>query len=55
MNPGMADYAVHESYLELMLDLPWGEYSEDKFDLKKARKILDREHFGLEKVKERDH
>jgi ATP-dependent Lon protease len=53
MNPGMADYAVHRSYLELMLDLPWDEYSEDKFDLKKARKILDRDHFGLEKVKER--
>ncbi|OUV75309.1 MAG: endopeptidase La [Flavobacteriales bacterium TMED123] len=53
MSPGMADYAVHRSYLELMLDLPWDEYSEDKFDLKKARKILDRDHFGLEKVKER--
>ncbi len=53
MNPGMADYSVHRSYLELVLDLPWDEFSEDKFDLKKARKILDREHFGLEKVKER--
>ncbi len=53
MNPGMADYSVHRSYLELLLDLPWDEYSEDKFDLKKARKILDRDHFGLEKVKER--
>ncbi|MEE2700488.1 MAG: endopeptidase La [Bacteroidota bacterium] len=53
MNPGMADYAVHRSYLELLLDLPWDEFSKDKFDLKKARKILDRDHFGLEKVKER--
>ncbi len=53
MNPGMADYSVHRSYLELMLDLPWDEFSKDKFDLKKARRILDRDHFGLEKVKER--
>ena len=53
MNPGMADYSVHRSYLDLVLDLPWDEFSEDKFDLKKARKILDRDHFGLEKVKER--
>jgi len=53
MNPAMADYAVHRSYLELLLDLPWDEFSKDKFDLKKARKILDRDHFGLEKVKER--
>ena len=53
MNPGMADYSVQRSYLELMLELPWDEFSEDRFDLKKARKILDRDHFGLEKVKER--
>ena len=53
MNPGMADYSVHRSYLELILELPWEEYTKDKFDLKKARKILDRDHFGLEKVKER--
>ena len=53
MNPGMADYSVHRSYLELVLDLPWDEFTKDKFDLKKARKILDRDHFGLEKVKER--
>ncbi|MBC8265647.1 MAG: endopeptidase La [Flavobacteriales bacterium] len=53
MNPGMADYSVHRSYLELLLDLPWNEFSKDKFDLKKAKKILDRDHFGLEKVKER--
>ncbi|MEC8852860.1 MAG: LON peptidase substrate-binding domain-containing protein, partial [Bacteroidota bacterium] len=53
MNTGMADYSVHRSHLEFMLDLPWDEFSKDKFDLKKARKILDRDHFGLEKVKER--
>ncbi|WP_299104659.1 endopeptidase La [uncultured Tenacibaculum sp.] len=53
MNPQMAEYGVQRNYLELMLELPWGEYSQDKFDLKKAQKILDRDHFGLEKVKER--
>ncbi len=53
MNPQMAEYGVQRSYLELMLELPWGEYSKDKFDLKKAQKILDRDHFGLEKVKDR--
>ena len=53
MNPSMADYAVQRSYLELVLELPWNEFTEDKFDLKKAKKILDRDHFGLEKVKER--
>lgn len=53
MNPQMAEYGVQRNYLELMLELPWGEYSEDKFDLKNAQKILDRDHFGLEKVKER--
>ncbi|MFY0603288.1 MAG: endopeptidase La [Flavobacteriaceae bacterium] len=53
MNPQMAEYGVQRNYLELMLELPWGEYSKDKFDLKRAVKILDRDHFGLEKVKER--
>ncbi|WP_275315629.1 endopeptidase La [Tenacibaculum bernardetii] len=53
MNPQMAEYGVQRNYLELMLDLPWGEYSKDKFDLKRGQKILDRDHFGLEKVKER--
>ena len=53
MNPQMAEYGVQRSYLELMLELPWGEYSQDKFDLKNAQKVLDRDHFGLEKVKER--
>jgi ATP-dependent Lon protease len=53
MNPQAAEYGLQRSYLELLLELPWGEFSEDKFDLKKATKILDRDHFGLEKVKER--
>jgi ATP-dependent Lon protease len=53
MNPQMAEYGVQRNYLELLLELPWGEYSEDLFDLKNAQKILDRDHFGLEKVKER--
>lgn len=53
MNPSGAEYSVQLNYLELIVDLPWNEYSKDKFDLKNAEKILDRDHFGLEKVKER--
>ena len=53
MNPSMSDYAVQRSYLELILDLPWNEYTKDIFDLKKANKILNRDHFGLEEVKKR--
>ncbi len=53
MNPNAAEHSVQTNYLELLLDLPWQEYSEDLFDLNKAQKILDRDHFGLEKVKER--
>ncbi len=53
MNPAMADYSVQRVYLDLFLDLPWNEYTKDNFDLDKAKKILDRDHFGLEKVKER--
>tara|TARA_Y100000385_G_scaffold62941_1_gene61881 strand:- start:13361 stop:15772 length:2412 start_codon:yes stop_codon:yes gene_type:complete len=53
MNPAMADYSVQRAYLDLFLDLPWNEYTKDNFDLDKAKKILDRDHFGLEKVKER--
>ncbi|WP_457617283.1 endopeptidase La [Lutibacter sp.] len=53
MNPQVAEYSVQRNYLDLLLELPWNEYSEDKFDLKRAQKILDRDHFGLEKVKER--
>ena len=47
------EYSVQLNYLELMLDLPWNEYSEDNFDLAKTREILDKDHYGLEKVKER--
>lgn len=53
MNPAMADYSVQRAYLELVLDLPWGEYTKDHFDLKRAQKILDRDHFGLDEVKKR--
>jgi len=53
INPQAAEYSVQRNYLELLLELPWAEYSKDKFDLKRAQKILDRDHFGLDKVKER--
>ncbi len=53
MNPQVAEYSVQRNYLDLLLDLPWQQYSKDKFDLQRAQKILDRDHFGLEKVKER--
>ena len=53
MNPQVAEYSVQRNYLDLFLDLPWNEFSEDKFDLKIAQKILDRDHFGLEDVKKR--
>ena len=53
MNPSMSDYSVQRSYLELILDLPWNEFTKDIFDLKKANKILNRDHFGLEEVKKR--
>lgn len=52
-NPQMPDYTVQRNYIDLMLDLPWQKYSKDYFDLKKAQIILDRDHSGLEKVKER--
>ncbi len=53
LNPQIPEFSVQRNYLELMLDLPWGAYSKDKFDLQRAEKILDRDHSGLEKVKER--
>ena len=53
MNPQVAEYSIQRNYLDLFLDLPWNEYSEDKFDLKRAQKILDRDHYGLEDVKRR--
>lgn len=53
INPMAAEYPVAMNYVEFMLDLPWGEYTDDDFDLKRAKRILDRDHFGLEKVKTR--
>ena len=53
MNPQVAEYSVQRNYLDLFLDLPWNEFSEDQFDLKRAQKILDRDHYGLEEVKKR--
>lgn len=53
MNPMSPEYGVQLNYLQLLLDLPWELYSKDKFDLARAKRILDRDHFGLEKVKER--
>lgn len=53
MNPAVGEYSIQLNYLQLMLELPWNEYSEDNFDLKRAQKILDEDHFGLDQVKER--
>jgi ATP-dependent Lon protease len=53
MNPQVAEYSIQRNYLDLYLDLPWNEYSTDNFDLKRAQKILDRDHYGLKEVKER--
>ncbi len=53
MNPAAAEYSVILNYLELLLDLPWKEYSNDNFDLRHAQKVLDKDHYGLEKVKSR--
>ncbi|WP_185882694.1 endopeptidase La [Blattabacterium cuenoti] len=52
-NPQMPEYTVQRNYLELMIDLPWKQYSKDNFDLKYAQRILDRDHYGLDQVKER--
>ena len=53
MNPQVAEYSIQRNYLDLYLDLPWNEYSTDNFDLKRAQKILDRDHYGLKEVKKR--
>ena len=53
INPNSADYNVQYSFLETLLDLPWNECTEDNLDMKNAQKVLDEDHFGLEKVKER--
>ncbi|HLR37166.1 MAG TPA: endopeptidase La [Chitinophagaceae bacterium] len=52
-HPSAPDYSVIYNNLELMLDLPWEEYTEDKYDLKRARKILDRNHYDMDKIKDR--
>ncbi|HEY1023737.1 MAG TPA: endopeptidase La [Sphingobacteriaceae bacterium] len=53
MNPAAADYSVQVNYLELLLELPWNDFTKDNFDLKRAQRILDKDHYGLEKVKKR--
>ncbi len=53
MNPVAMEYSIQLNYLDTLVSLPWGEYSKDRFDLKYAQKVLDRDHYGLEKVKER--
>ena len=53
MNPQVAEYSIQRNYLDLFLELPWNEFSKDKFDLKRAQRILDRDHYGLEDVKKR--
>src|SRR4030043_1853385 len=53
INPASAEYSVQANYLQTLLELPWGEYTKDNFNLKRAQRILDHDHFGLEKVKDR--
>lgn len=53
LNPAAAEYSVQLNYLQELLDLPWNEFTEDNFDLKNAQEVLDKDHFGLEKVKDR--
>lgn len=53
MNPAAMEYSMQINYLDVLIDLPWNEYTVDNFDLKRSKKILDKDHFGLESVKER--
>ncbi|WP_026898653.1 endopeptidase La [Daejeonella oryzae] len=53
MNPAAADYSVQINYLELLLELPWNDFTKDNFDLKRAQRILEKDHYGLDKVKKR--
>ena len=53
MNPQAPDFGIQRNYLELFLELPWNHFSKDNFDLKRAQKIIDRDHFGLDDVKKR--
>ena len=52
-NPSTPDYSIQYNYIQFMLDLPWGEMSEDNLDLKHAQQVLDEDHYGLDQVKER--
>jgi ATP-dependent Lon protease len=53
LNPASGEYSIQYNYVQTLLELPWNEYTKDNFDLKRARRILDRDHYGLENVKER--
>ncbi len=53
MHPSTPDYSVTYNHLDLLLDLPWGEYTQDQYDLKKSKKVLDHDHYGMQKIKER--
>jgi len=53
MNPQVAEYSVTLNYLEMLLDLPWESFTKDNFDLKRVRKVLDKDHYGLNEVKDR--
>ncbi len=53
LNPATGEYSVQLNYLQVLLELPWNEYTEDRFDMKLAEETLDKDHFGLERVKER--
>lgn len=53
MHPSTPDYSVIYNHLDLMLDLPWGTYTQDSYDFKKAQKILDHDHYGMDKIKDR--
>ncbi|MEN9416157.1 MAG: hypothetical protein RLZ62_2461, partial [Bacteroidota bacterium] len=53
VNPQVAEYAIGLNYLETLLDLPWSDFTKDNFDLKKVKQVLDKDHYGLTKVKER--
>lgn len=53
MNPQAAEYSIQMNYLETIIELPWNEYTTDRFNLKKAQQVLDEDHYGLEKIKER--
>src|SRR6202008_4944773 len=53
MHPSTPDYSIVYNHLDLMLDLPWNEYTDDSYDLKKAKKVLDNDHYGMNRIKER--